>query len=50
MGTMVASHLKQHRRRLALPPLLALVLALGGCAGQRQSHHDVIRLHGASLR
>ena len=30
----MASHLKKHHRRLALPPLLALVLALGGCAGQ----------------
>lgn len=30
----MASHLKKHHRRLALPPLLALVLALVGCAGQ----------------
>ncbi|TYQ17599.1 UNVERIFIED_ORG: general secretion pathway protein D [Zoogloea ramigera] len=30
----MASHVKKTGRQFALPPLLALVLALGGCAGQ----------------
>lgn len=30
----MASHVKNTGRQFALPPLLALVLALGGCAGQ----------------